>query len=54
MVGRAVALTVEKQPFRPGEPLLEVSDLVIEDALGVERVKGITFTVRRGEIVGIA
>ena len=54
MVGRSVALTVEKQPFHPGEPLLDVSDLVIEDALGVERVKGITFTVRRGEIVGIA
>ena len=54
MVGRSVALTVEKQPFHPGEPLLEVSDLVIEDALGVERVKGITFSVRRGEIVGIA
>jgi len=54
MVGRSVALTVEKQPFRAGEPLLEVSDLVIEDALGVERVKGITFAVRGGEIVGIA
>src|SRR5262249_21359284 len=24
MVGRAVTMTVEKQPFRPGEPLLEV------------------------------
>ena len=54
MVGRSVTFTVEKQPFRPGEPLLEVTDLVIEDILGVERVKGITFTVRRGEIVGIA
>ncbi|HXJ85048.1 MAG TPA: ATP-binding cassette domain-containing protein, partial [Candidatus Methylomirabilis sp.] len=54
MVGRPVALHVDKQPFRPGEPLLEVTDLVIEDALGVERVKGISFTVRRGEIVGVA
>src|SRR5262249_1622443 len=54
MVGRPVSLTVDKQPFRPGEPLLEVADLVIEDALGVERVKDISFTVRRGEIVGIA
>src|SRR5262249_57825301 len=44
----------ERQPFGAGEQLLEVRDLVIEDALGVERVKGITFAVRRGEIVGIA
>jgi simple sugar transport system ATP-binding protein len=34
--------------------VLEVTDLVVEDGLGVERVKGISFAVRRGEIVGIA
>jgi len=54
MVGRAVSLRVDKAPARPGEPLLEVSDLVVEDALGVERVKRVSFTVRRGEIVGVA
>ncbi len=54
MVGRTVSLRVEKQPCRPGEPVLEVTDLVVEDALGVERVKGISFMVRRGEIVGVA
>jgi ABC-type uncharacterized transport system ATPase subunit len=54
MVGRKVTLRVDKAPSRPGEPVLEVADLVIEDALGVERVKGISFTVRRGEIVGMA
>jgi general nucleoside transport system ATP-binding protein len=54
MVGRAVSLRVDKAPARPGEPLLEVTDLVVEDALGVPRVKRVGFTVRRGEIVGIA
>jgi simple sugar transport system ATP-binding protein len=54
MVGRAVNLHVDKAPSRPGEPLLEVVDLVVADALGTERVKGASFTVRRGEIVGIA
>jgi general nucleoside transport system ATP-binding protein len=54
MVGRAVSLRVDKAPARPGEPLLEVTDLVVEDALGVERVKRVSFTVRRGEIVGVA
>jgi ABC-type uncharacterized transport system ATPase subunit len=54
MVGRAVALRVDKTPSRPGEPVLEVEDLVVEDAWGVRRVKGVSFAVRRGEIVGVA
>ena len=54
MVGRAVSLRVDKMPARPGEPLLEVTDLVVEDMLGVPRVKGVSFTVRGGEIVGVA
>jgi general nucleoside transport system ATP-binding protein len=54
MVGRSVALRVDKTPSRPGEPVLEVEDLVVEDAWGVRRVKGVSFAVRRGEIVGVA
>ena len=54
MVGRAVSLRVHKARGRPGEPVLEVVDLVVEDALGVTRVKGVSFAVRRGEIVGVA
>jgi simple sugar transport system ATP-binding protein len=54
MVGRAVSLRVDAAPGRPGEPMLEVADLVVEDGLGVERVKGVSFAVRRGEIVGVA
>ena len=54
MVGRKVVLRVDKAPARPGEPVLEVTDLVVEDGLGVERVKGVSLAVRRGEIVGVA
>ena len=54
MVGRQVNLRVEKTPARPGEAVLEVADLVVEDGLGVERVKGVSLTVRQGEIVGVA
>jgi simple sugar transport system ATP-binding protein len=54
MVGRKVVLRVDKTPARPGETVLEVTDLVVEDGLGVERVKGVSFAVRRGEIVGVA
>ena len=54
MVGRRVLLEVAKGPSNPGEELLAVEDLVVTDDLGVERVKGVSFTVRAGEIVGIA
>jgi simple sugar transport system ATP-binding protein len=54
MVGRRVSLRVDKGPARPGDAILEVVDLTVEDALGVERVKSVSFAVRRGEIVGIA
>jgi simple sugar transport system ATP-binding protein len=54
MVGRKVSLRVDKAPARPAEPVLEVMDLVVEDGLGVERVKRVSFALRRGEIVGIA
>ena len=54
MVGRDVLLRVEKPPAEPGEPLLEVEDLHVFDDRGIEKVNGVTFSVRAGEIVGIA
>jgi simple sugar transport system ATP-binding protein len=54
MVGRSVLLHVEKQPSSPGEPLLQISDLVVRDVRGLEAVRGLSLEVRAGEIVGIA
>src|SRR5262249_15268964 len=54
MVGRKVILRVDKAPARVGDPVLEVKDLVVEDGLGVERVKRVSFTVRRGASRGAA
>jgi simple sugar transport system ATP-binding protein len=54
MVGRAVLLQVEKGPARAGDPLLSVADLEVRDGRGVARVKGATFELRAGEIVGLA
>ncbi len=54
MVGRKVLLRVDKTPARPGPVVLEVEDLHVTDAKGVERLKGVSFQVRAGEIVGIA
>ncbi|MEY1554550.1 ABC transporter ATP-binding protein [Yoonia sp. R2331] len=54
MVGRKVLLQVDKKPAEPGEVILDVQDLNVTDAKGVHRVKGISFQVRAGEILGIA
>lgn len=54
MVGRKVLLDVEKAPARPGATVLEIEDLRIVDQDGVERVKGISLSIRAGEILGIA
>src|SRR5829696_35378 len=54
MVGREVVLSVEKPPAEPGETLLEVEDLLVVDERGLEAVRGVSFQVKAGEIVGIA
>jgi ABC-type uncharacterized transport system ATPase subunit len=54
MVGRHVLLRVEKKPATPGETVLEVRNLTWRDAKGVPRVEDVSFSVRKGEIVGIA
>jgi ABC-type uncharacterized transport systems, ATPase components len=54
MVGREVLLRVEKKPAQPGEVLLSVEDIHVVDDRGIPKVRGISFDVRAGEIVGIA
>ncbi len=54
MVGREVLLRVDKKPAQPGEPLLQVEDLVVRDDRGLEAVRGVSLEVRAGEIVGVA
>ena len=54
MVGREVLLRVDKPPATPKDTLLAVNDLHVFDDRGLEKVHGLSFTVRAGEIVGIA
>ena len=54
MVGREVLLRVEKKAAEPGDVLLEVSDLHVNDDRGLAAVQDVSFVVRAGEIVGIA
>jgi len=54
MVGREVLLRVDKPASDPGDPLLTVDDLHVFDDRGLEAIRGVSFEVRGGEIVGIA
>lgn len=54
MVGRKVLLRVDKTPAQPGDDVLRVEGLQVVDAQGVERLRGLDFNIRAGEILGIA
>lgn len=55
MVGRDVVLRIEKSgKVSCGDTTLEVEDLRIADDRGLEAVRGISFSVCAGEVVGIA
>jgi simple sugar transport system ATP-binding protein len=54
MVGREVLLRVEKPEAQVGPTELTVKNLNVVSADGTRRVNDVSFTVRRGEILGIA
>ena len=54
MVGRKVILKVEKPPARPGAVVLEARGLRVKDDRGVTRLDDVSFSLRAGEILGVA
>jgi ABC-type uncharacterized transport system ATPase subunit len=54
MVGRAVLLRVEKTPANPGPVALRVENLSATSERGLPAVRGVSFELRTGEILGIA
>jgi simple sugar transport system ATP-binding protein len=54
MVGRPVLWKVDKSLFQPGPVVLEVRNLHAVDARGAPRLQGVEFSLRAGEILGIA
>src|SRR5215469_8674530 len=54
MVGRTVLLRVDKQPAKPGAVAFKVDNLTAQSDGGVPALKGISFELRQGEILGIA
>lgn len=54
MVGRAVILKVDKKPAKPGDVVMMVKDLCVNDDRKIQTVTNVNFEVRQGEILGIA
>lgn len=54
MVGKQISLSLDKEKNDPGETVLEVDNLVIENELGIEIVHDVSFVIRTGEIFSLA
>ena len=54
MVGRSVVLRVEKAVAQPGDVVLQVDNLKVNDNRGHVAVDGVNLKVRAGEILGVA
>ena len=54
MVGRPVIFQIEKGPANPGKELLKVDNIFVDNALGAEKIHGLSLTVKAGEILGVA
>jgi simple sugar transport system ATP-binding protein len=55
MVGRKVTMgRAPEPPFHQGDVLLNAEHLSVTDSMGVQRLKGVSLSLRAGEIVGVA
>ncbi len=54
MVGRQVILTVDKKDHEASGDILKVEGLTVRDQRNLETVHNVSFTVRGGEVLGIA
>ncbi|GIH23233.1 heme ABC transporter ATP-binding protein [Acrocarpospora phusangensis] len=54
MVGRSLPTPVPRRATPDAAPALDVRDLTVRDADGVTRLSSVSFSVRPGEIVGLA
>jgi ABC-type uncharacterized transport system ATPase subunit len=54
MVGRPVILQYNRSPLQAGDVLLDVKDLHVKGDRGTDALKGVSLSVRAGEILGLA
>lgn len=54
LVGRNVNLLLDRKPYNPGNKVLEVNDIHALNERGLPAVKGVSLSLKQGEILGIA
>jgi len=54
MVGRKVNLSINSVKSKLGKEILRVKNLKVKGSEGLEAVKGISFSIRAGEVLGVA
>ena len=54
MVGREVFLNLERTPAKEGEVMLDVRDIYVPSERELSKIRGISFQVRKGEVLGVA
>lgn len=54
MVGRQVLFNINREEVEIGETVVEVENIKAKNDLDIEKVKGVSFNIREGEIFGIA
>ncbi len=54
MVGETLDLKIERPEIEKGKKVLEIKDLKVKDLDGVYKLKGISFDIYEGEVLGIA
>ncbi|RRD41019.1 ABC transporter ATP-binding protein [Leptotrichia sp. OH3620_COT-345] len=54
MVGRVVLFEVKRPDVKLGDPIVKVENMVVKGENKVDRVKGISFEIREGEVLGVA
>ena len=54
MVGRVVLFEVKKPNVKIGNTVVKVDNLVVKGDKGIEKLKGVSFDIKEGEVLGIA
>lgn len=54
MVGRDVSFNVKKEKIELGDEIFKIENLWVKDNRGVDKVKGLNLSIKKGEILGIA